>query len=44
MRLEITNKASDATLAQNIMGTNLNELHKFNGKSKFHAAVANWCE
>jgi calcium/calmodulin-dependent protein kinase (CaM kinase) II/calcium/calmodulin-dependent protein kinase I len=33
-------KASDATLAQNDMGTNLNELRKFNGKRKFRAAVA----
>jgi hypothetical protein len=33
-------KASDATLAQNDMGTNLNESRKFNGKCKFRAAVA----
>ena len=33
-------KASDATLEKNDMGTNLNELRKFNGKRKFRAAVA----
>jgi hypothetical protein len=33
-------KASDATLEKNDMGTNLNELCKFNGKRMFRAAVA----
>ena len=33
-------KASDATLEKNDMGTNLNELRKFNGKRMFRAAVA----